>query len=120
MPKKSNVIYLFNNRDSAIYDNLESFRLRQVLGRSVDKKVMERILKDPKLELLKPERCFATVLFADMRNSTQLAENTDTNMLGQYINEFLGEMAQIVISFQGTLDKFIGDEIMALFNGNAV
>ena len=103
--------------DSAIYDNLESFRLRQVLGRSVDKKVMERILKDPKLELLKPERCVATVLFADLRNSTQLAENTDTNQLGQFINEFLGEMAQIVVGFQGTLDKFIGDEVMALFNG---
>jgi GAF domain-containing protein len=53
--------------DSAIYDNLESFRLRQVLGRSVDGRVMERILKNPKLELLKPERTIATILYADMR-----------------------------------------------------
>ncbi len=92
------------------------------MGRSVDKKVMERILKDPKsnVETLKPERCVATVLFADLRNSTQLAENTDTAILGAFINEFLGTMAEIVISNQGTLDKFIGDEIMALFNGSII
>lgn len=65
--------------DSAIYDNLESFRLRQVLGRSVDRRVMSRILEDPRLELLKPERTIATVLYADMRNSTFLAENTEVH-----------------------------------------
>lgn len=56
--------------DSAIFDNLEAFRLRQVLGRSVDGRVMERILENPQLELLKPERTIATVLYADMRYST--------------------------------------------------
>ena len=56
----------------------------------------------------------ATVLYADIRNSTHLAETTETTLLGNYINEWLGQMAQIVISYQGTLDKFIGDEVMAL------
>lgn len=39
-----------------------------------------------------------------------------TTLLGSYINDWLGQMAQIIISHQGTLDKFIGDEVMALFN----
>jgi class 3 adenylate cyclase len=54
-------------------------------------------------------------LLTYFRNSTVLAETTETTLLGSYINDWLGHMAQIVISFQGTLDKFIGDEVMALF-----
>jgi len=102
--------------DNAIYDSLESFRLRQVLGRSVDRKVLERLLLNPNVELLKPERSVCTVLFADIRGSTYLAEHTPAELLGRYINDFLSEMSQVIISFEGTLDKFIGDEVMAIFN----
>lgn len=102
--------------DNAIYDSLETFRLRQVLGRSVDRKVLEKLLLNPNVEVLKPERTVCTVLFADIRGSTHLAEHTAPDLLGRYINAFLSTMSQVIISYEGTLDKFIGDEVMAIFN----
>jgi adenylate cyclase len=101
--------------DTAIFESLERRRLRQVLGRSVDPRVMERLLKNPDVGFLKGERSVLTVLYADMRGSTNLAERTDPELLVGFINDYLGRMTDIILSHEGTLDKFVGDEVMALF-----
>ncbi len=101
--------------DTAIFESLERRRLRRVLGRSVDPKVMERLLKNPDVEFLKGERNELTVLYADMRGSTSLAESTEPELLVGYVNDFLGRMTEIILAHEATLDKFIGDEVMALF-----
>jgi adenylate cyclase len=101
--------------DTAIFESLERRRLRQVLGRSVDPRVMERLLANPDVEFLKGERSVLSVLYADIRGSTSLAEHTDPGLLVEFINDYLGRMTEIILSHQGTLDKFVGDEVMALF-----
>ncbi|OQY22908.1 MAG: hypothetical protein B6I35_04995 [Anaerolineaceae bacterium 4572_32.2] len=100
--------------DTAIFESLERRRLRQVLGRSVDPRVMERLLANPDVDFLKGERSVLTVLYADLRGSTSLSESTDPGLLVGFVNDYLARMTDVILSHEGTLDKFVGDEVMAL------
>jgi adenylate cyclase len=102
--------------DTAIFESLERQRLRQVLGRSVDPQVMERLLANPDVDFLKGERLTLTVLYADLRGSTSMSERADEpELLVGFVNDYLGRMTEVILSHEGTLDKFVGDEVMALF-----
>lgn len=102
--------------DTAIFEGLEKRKLRQVLGRSVDPTVMERLLQNADTSsLLKGERAVISVLYADIRGSTALAEQTPPELLVGFINDYLGTMAEVILRHEGTLDKFVGDEVMAFF-----
>jgi adenylate cyclase len=101
--------------DTAIFEGLERRRLRRVLGRSVDPHVLERLLKHREVDFLKGERAELSVLYADLRGSTRLAERTDAELLVEFINDFLGRMTDIILQNEATLDKYVGDEVMALF-----
>jgi class 3 adenylate cyclase len=102
--------------DTAIFEGLEKRKLRQVLGRSVDPVVMQRLLDNPDPSgLLKGERAMISVLYADIRGSTALAERTPPDLLVGFINDYLGTMASVILTNEGTLDKFVGDEVMAFF-----
>jgi adenylate cyclase len=101
--------------DTAIYERRAIRRLRKVLGRSVDPRVMERLLSTPDVDILKPERLEMTVLYADMRGSTPLAEQTEPELLVEFIRDYLTQMTEVVLSLEGTIDKFVGDSVMALF-----
>lgn len=101
--------------DTAIFESLERRQLRQVLGRSVDPRVMEQLLAAPDLDILKSERAVVSVLYADIRGSTALAERIAPELLVGFINDYLGRMTDVILAHEGTLDKFVGDEVMALF-----
>ncbi|MEM7034583.1 MAG: adenylate/guanylate cyclase domain-containing protein, partial [Chloroflexota bacterium] len=101
--------------DTAIFERIEQRRLRRVLGRSVDPRVMERLLDDPNVDFLAGERMTVSVLYADLRGSTQLAEETEPEQFVEFINDYLGTMTTVILNEEGTLDKFVGDEVMALF-----
>ncbi|MCA9923120.1 MAG: GAF domain-containing protein, partial [Anaerolineales bacterium] len=101
--------------DTAIFESLEQKRLRRVLGRSVDPRIMQQILSNPGIDFLEGERRFLTVLYADIRGSTTLAEKTPPEQLVRFINSYLSEMTHVILESEGTLDKFVGDEVMALF-----
>ncbi|MFC1479641.1 adenylate/guanylate cyclase domain-containing protein, partial [Planctomycetota bacterium] len=51
-----------------------------------------------------------------IRGSTELAERSDPELLVGFINDYLGAMTDIILAHEGTLDKFVGDEVMALFS----
>lgn len=109
------LIAIASQMDTAIFESLEQRRLRRVLGRSVDPRVMERLLANPDVDLLKGDRQTLTVLYADIRGSTELAERTPPERLVEFINDYLGHMVEVILAEEGTLDKFVGDEVMALF-----
>ena len=106
---------IVSQMDTAIFEGLERSRLRRVLGRSLDPRVMERLMENPNVDILKGERSVLTVLYADMRGSTSLAERLNPYLLVEFMGDYLGQMANLVLAHQGTLDKFVGDEVMALF-----
>ncbi len=101
--------------DTAVFERLERRRMRQVLSRSVDPKVLDALLTRADDSILTGERVVLTVLFADLRGSTEWAERTEPEELVSMLNEFLGLMVDVIFKHGGTLDKFVGDEVIALF-----
>jgi adenylate cyclase len=101
--------------DTAIYERNEIRILRRVLGRSVDPRVMERLLANLDMDFLKGEQVELSILYADIRGSTALAEATPPGILVEFIRDYLTRMTEVVLKYEGTIDKFVGDEVMALF-----
>lgn len=64
---------------------------------------------------LRGQQMTATVLFTDLRGFTTLAEQLDPETLMSWLNEYMGEMARLVLERGGVVDKFIGDAVMAVF-----
>jgi len=65
--------------------------------------------------VLDGERVNLSVLFADLRGSTRWAEEVAPEEFVATLNIFLGQMTDIILEFGGTLDKFVGDEVIGLF-----
>jgi adenylate cyclase len=89
--------------------------MRMLLSRSVDPKVVEHLLQRANLNVLAGERVILTVIFADLRGSTEWAERTAPEELVRSLNTFLGQMTEVIFKYGGTLDKFVGDEVIGLF-----
>jgi adenylate cyclase len=101
--------------DTAIYERSEIRLLRQILGRALDPRVMNRLLASPDVDFLKGELLEVTVLYTDIRGATQLAENTEPELFVDYIKDYLSHMTDVILKHEGTVDKFLGDGVMALF-----
>lgn len=78
--------------------------------------LVERLLRQPDSLGLSGEKREITVLFSDIRNFTTISERMAPEQLAEMLNQFLGEMTEIILEQSGTLDKYIGDAIMAIFN----
>ncbi len=101
--------------DTAIFERLEQRRMRAILSRSVDSKVVEHLLQKANLNVLTGERVHLSVLFADLRGSTEWAERILPEELVSTLNLFLGQMTDVILEYGGTLDKFVGDMVIGLF-----
>lgn len=64
---------------------------------------------------VKPDQLTATVLFTDLADFTTIAETMNPLNLMQWLNEYMAEMSRIIIEENGTINKYIGDAIMAVF-----
>ncbi len=102
--------------DTAIFEGLQIQKYREVFGRRVGPKVMERLLTTPDRDLLKGERAVVSVLFSDLRGFTNTAEIVGPELLVNMLNDHLSAMTDIVLKHEGLVDKFVGDCVMALFN----
>jgi class 3 adenylate cyclase len=90
--------------------------IRNVFERYVAPSVVEQLLSSPQAVALGGARQPIAVLFADVRGFTSLAEQLQPELLFDALNYHLSLGAQAVLSHEGTLDKFMGDAIMAIFN----
>jgi adenylate cyclase len=89
--------------------------LRDTFSRYVSPELCEEILKNPGVLALGGRRQQVTVLFADIRNFTSLSESMAPEAVVEVLNSYFTEMVDQVFKYQGTLDKFVGDALMAVF-----
>ncbi len=87
---------------------------RRGLERFLPAEVVERVVSGDFLRL-NGERRIVTVLFADLRNSTSLAEHLSAAEVVELLNAYVGALARSVFLHGGMLDKFLGDGLMAVF-----
>jgi class 3 adenylate cyclase len=100
--------------DTAIFESLDKQRIRERFRRYVGPKVMERMLAMPERDFLKNDRAELTALFTDLRGFTRISERVPADILVEILNSHLGAMTEIVLAYDGTLDKFWGDQVVAI------
>jgi adenylate cyclase len=99
--------YLTTGRDKA--------RLKKEFSTVLAPTVVDQLLKDPKLAGLGGMERELTVMFSDIRGFTTMSEKLSPEGLTQFLNEYLTPMTEILIQREGTLDKYMGDAIMAFW-----
>jgi len=93
----------------------EKAHLRAVFSQYVSRTVVDRILADPARAKLGGERKVLTVLFSDIRGFSAFSEGMGPEQLASFLGEYLTPMTELVLDSGGTLDKYIGDAVMAIW-----
>lgn len=91
-------------------------QLKKAFSSYVSPDLVKQIEKNPDKLVLGGEQRELSILFSDIRSFTTVSESLTPPELVQLLNEYLNPMTRIVLEERGTLDKFIGDAVMALFN----
>lgn len=100
--------YLVTDRDKRF--------VRRAFGRYVSPSVLARLEKDPSALRLGGEERELTVMFMDVRSFTSLSEAMTPTELVEFVNRLLSRLSDEIVAEAGTIDKYIGDSIMAFWN----
>jgi adenylate cyclase len=90
--------------------------LQSALASVIPESVAQEIARHPQQVQLGGERRTISVLFTDLKGFTSFSETLDPQVLSRVLAEYLDAMSSVVFQFGGTLDKFIGDAVMAFWN----
>jgi len=91
----------------------EKRKVRSAFGQYVNAEVIRLLLVNP--QLVEPRKTEITVMFSDIRGFTTISEKLDAQDLAIFLNSYLSDMTNIVFDTRGTLDKYIGDAVMAFW-----
>lgn len=99
---------------------LEVARLEQQMAESLLKRflapaIVDEIISGARSIDQAPKSTFCTIMFADLVGFTRLTQTLEAKRLAELLNQYLATMSEVVFFHRGTIDKFIGDSIMALF-----
>ncbi|MCD6110007.1 adenylate/guanylate cyclase domain-containing protein, partial [bacterium] len=104
---------------SILYKYFAEIKQRQYVqnafGKYLSPNVMKEILKNPHLLHRRGVKKEITIFFSDIVGFTSISELLDPQTLIELINEYLGTMTNIIMKYEGTLDKYVGDAIVAYF-----
>ncbi|MEJ2671386.1 MAG: CHASE2 domain-containing protein [Deltaproteobacteria bacterium] len=109
------LVFLVVTSQRFLTEELERKRIRKAFESYVAPTVVQEMLKHPEQLRLGGERREITVLFSDIRGFTTMSERLEPEATVQLLHDFLNPMSNIIINHGGTIDKYMGDAIMALF-----
>ncbi|HRF03321.1 adenylate/guanylate cyclase domain-containing protein [Accumulibacter sp.] len=90
-------------------------RLARLFGQYVPPELVEEMSRDPQHYSMAGRSAELTVLFADVRGFTTLAESMPPGELAQLMNDYLSAVTDVIRAHRGTLDKYIGDAVVAFW-----
>jgi len=96
-----------------VFEEKEKRKIRAEFANYLSPEVIRRLLIDP--SLVDPKKTDVTVMFSDIRGFTTISEKLDAQELALFLNQYLSDMTSIVFKNNGTLDKYIGDAVMAFW-----
>jgi adenylate cyclase len=108
-------VYLGITMQRFLAEERERLRIRKAFESYVAPAVVQEMLKHPEALRLGGERRVISVLFTDIRGFTTMSEHLDPEGVVKLLHDFLNPMSNIIIDQGGTIDKYMGDAIMALF-----
>jgi adenylate cyclase len=89
--------------------------ITSLFGEYVAPELVEVMAEDPENYSMEGEKRDITIMFADVRNFTTISESLEANTLREYINRYLTDVSEDIRGNRGTLDKYIGDCVMAFW-----
>lgn len=106
-----------NDRNLELLEKLRTRNsfIREVFGRFVSDEIVEQLLKEPKALALGGEQKSISILFADIRNFTQISERLTPAQVVNFLNNYLGTITDIISEHGGTVNEFYGDGVLAFF-----
>ena len=105
------VVTLFNY----FFEGQKKRFISTAFGHYVSPQIVHQLLEHPERLSLQGEQKNLSVLFSDIQGFTSISEKMTSEELGRFMNEYLTAMSRIVLEGKGTVDKFIGDAIMAIW-----
>ena len=105
------IVTLFNY----FFKDREKKFVQGAFGHYVSPQVVKELIKTPEKLSLAGEEKTLTVFFNDIRGFTSISEGMNSKELGQFMNEYLTAMSNVIMQHKGTVDKYIGDAIMAIW-----
>lgn len=109
-------IYISSSLIHYLRTDLEKRHIRNAFSRYLAPQVVEQLAESPDQLRLGGEMRKMTLLFADIQGFTAISENFSPSELTTFINRFLTPMTDIILKHKGTIDKYMGDCIMAFWN----
>jgi adenylate cyclase len=108
-------IFMFDVAYGYLAESRSKKQMVNLFGEYVAPELVSEMASDPTRYSMEGESRELTVLFSDVRGFTTISESLQPNELREYINEYLTVMSEIIRAHRGTLDKYIGDAIMAFW-----
>jgi adenylate cyclase len=108
-------IYVFNMVFGYFFETRSRSHMNDLFGQYVPPDLVKEMSEDPQNYSLASEKRELTVLFSDIRGFTSISERLDAEELSEMMNAYLTPMTRIIHEWHGTIDKYIGDAIMAFW-----
>jgi len=109
------VTVVFGYSFKFISENRNKEKIKQAMGKYLSQDVMKNVVSNIDDLKLGGKRAVVTVLFSDIRGFTSLSEKMSAEEVSVILNEYFSEMEPIITKYNGVINKFIGDAVMALF-----